>query len=70
LDPYEIEHGRFKLTPPCDKLIDKAKRKPVKEYLSVQDRFRHLKEDDVERIQKWVDESWKQHIKLASDAEV
>ncbi|MEM3549994.1 MAG: pyruvate synthase subunit PorB [Candidatus Bathyarchaeia archaeon] len=67
---FEIEHGSFKLSSPCDKLIDKAKRKPVKEYLAVQGRFRHLREDDVERIQKWVDENWKYYLKLALDAEV
>ncbi|MGB9740454.1 MAG: pyruvate synthase subunit PorB [Candidatus Bathyarchaeia archaeon] len=64
---FEIEYGRFKLNPPSDRLLDKSKRKPVKEYLSLQGRFRNLKEDDVERIQKWVDEDWEHYRKLASD---
>lgn len=65
---FEIEHGKFKLNPPSDRLLDKAKRKPVKEYLSVQGRFRNLTEEDIERIQRWVDEDWEQYRKLASNS--
>jgi pyruvate ferredoxin oxidoreductase beta subunit len=65
---FEIEYGQFKLNPPSDRLIDKAKRKPVKEYLTSQGRFRNLTDKDVERIQKWVDEDWEQHRKLASNS--
>jgi pyruvate ferredoxin oxidoreductase beta subunit len=63
---YEIENGRFKLNPPSDRLTDKSKRKPVKEYLSMQERFRHLTEDEVKKIQKWVDEDWEYYKALAS----
>lgn len=63
---YEIENGRFKLNPPSDRLIDKSKRKPVKEYLSMQERFRHLTETDIEKIQKWVDEDWERYRTLVS----
>jgi pyruvate ferredoxin oxidoreductase beta subunit len=64
---YEIEYGKFRLNPPSDRLIDKSKRKPVKEYLAMQDRFRHLTEADVEKIQQWVDEDWEYYRKLASN---
>ncbi len=63
---YEIENGKFRLNFPSDRLVDKAKRKPVKEYLSMQERFRHLTEADVEKIQMWVDEDWEYYRKLAS----
>lgn len=63
---YEIENGRFKLNSPSDRLVDKAKRKPVKEYLVSQERFRGLSEADGEKIQKWLDEDWEQYKKLAS----
>lgn len=62
---FEIEYGKFKLNSPSDRLIDKAKRKPVKEYLSLQGRFRKLTEDDIEKIQRWVDEDWERYRKLA-----
>jgi pyruvate ferredoxin oxidoreductase beta subunit len=64
---YEIEYGRFRLNSPSDRLVDKPKRKPVKEYLAVQDRFRHLTEADIEKIQMWVDEDWEYYRKLASN---
>jgi len=63
---FEIENGRFKLNPPSDRLVDKTKRKPVKEYLSVQERFRHLTDVDIEKIQKWVDEDWEFYRTLSS----
>jgi pyruvate ferredoxin oxidoreductase beta subunit len=63
---FEIEHGKFKLNPPSDQLIEKAKRKPVKEYLTLQGRFRTLTEDDIEKTQKWIDEDWERYRKLAS----
>ncbi|MEM3090154.1 MAG: thiamine pyrophosphate-dependent enzyme, partial [Candidatus Bathyarchaeia archaeon] len=64
---YEIENGDFRLNSPSDRLIDKSKRKPVKEYLAMQDRFRHLTEADIEKIQRWVDEDWEYYRKLASN---
>jgi pyruvate ferredoxin oxidoreductase beta subunit len=64
---FEIENGKFKLNSPSDKLIDRTKRKPVREYLALQDRFRKLTEVDIEKIQKWVDEDWERYRKLASN---
>lgn len=34
-------------------------RKPVAEYLKLQGRFKHLSDEDIDRIQKMVDEWWK-----------
>lgn len=60
----EIENGKFKLNPPSDRLVDKARRKPVREYLVLQDRFRTLKGDDTEKIQSWIDEDWERYRRL------
>jgi len=65
---FEIEYGKFKLNPPSSQLIDKAKRKPVNAYLTSQGRFRKLTEDDIKKIQKWVDEDWERYHKLASNS--
>jgi len=65
---YEIENGKFKLNPPSDRLVDKSKRKPVKEYFAGQGRFRNLTEDDVVRIENWVDEDWNEYRKRAECA--
>ncbi|MEM3731480.1 MAG: pyruvate synthase subunit PorB [Candidatus Bathyarchaeia archaeon] len=64
---YEIENGKFKLNPPSNGLVDKAKRKPIKEYLALQGRFRNLTESDIEKIQKFIDEDWELYRKLASN---
>ena len=47
---YEIEFGQFKVTTRVHK------RKPVREYLMLQGRFRHLTDKEIEEIQKIVDE--------------
>ena len=65
---YEIENGKFKLSSPSDRLVDKSKRKPIKEYFASQGRFRGLKDEDVEKIQKWVDEDWEQYRNLMSNS--
>ncbi len=50
---FEIENGKLKITykPP--------KRKPLKEYIKRQKRFRHLTDEDIEILQKYVDERCK-----------
>jgi len=55
---YEIERGVFRLTGPSANLLDKSRRKPVAEYLKLQGRFAHLTPQDVEEIQRIVDEYW------------
>jgi pyruvate ferredoxin oxidoreductase beta subunit len=65
---YEIENGKFKLNSPSDRLVDKTKRKPIKEYFALQGRFRNLTEEDIERIQMWADEDWELYRKLASSS--
>ena len=46
---YEIENGEFSIT------FTPEERKPVKEYLAPQKRFKHLEEEQIEKIQKYVD---------------
>jgi len=62
---FEIENGKFRLNPPSDRLVDKTKRKSIKEYFALQGRFRALTEEDIEKIQKWIDEDWEQYYRLA-----
>ncbi len=46
---YEVENGIYKFT------YDLAKLDPVKDYLKLQGRFRHLSDDDISEIQNRVD---------------
>lgn len=52
---YEIENG----DPLTLRITVRPPRKPVKEYLKLQGRFQHLREEEIERIQKLVDENCK-----------
>jgi len=50
---YEVVNGEFKLT------YKPQVRKPIKEYLSAQKRFKHLQDKEVETIQEYVDQQCK-----------
>ncbi|MCD6414704.1 MAG: pyruvate synthase subunit beta [Candidatus Diapherotrites archaeon] len=56
---YEVENGNFKLTM-------KPNRKPVKEYLTGQKRFKQLKDEQISEIQEHIDRTWKELEKLES----
>jgi pyruvate ferredoxin oxidoreductase beta subunit len=43
---YEVEQGKYRLS------IDFPKLKPIKEYIKLQGRFRHLTDEMIEEIQK------------------
>jgi pyruvate ferredoxin oxidoreductase beta subunit len=49
---YEFRGGKFSLSMAPEGL------KPVTDYLSQQKRFRHLPENEVQKIQKWVSDDW------------
>ncbi len=48
---YEIEDGVLKFS----QRIEKKNAKPVKEYLQTQGRFKHLTEEEVQKVQAYVD---------------
>jgi pyruvate ferredoxin oxidoreductase beta subunit len=51
---YEIVNGQFEIT------YRPEERRPVREYLAPQKRFRHLDEELVEKIQNYVDAECKE----------
>jgi len=55
---FEVENGVFKLSPPSKPLLDKSKRKPLKEYLRAQGRFRTMSDEEIEAEQRRLDEWW------------
>ena len=55
---FEVIDGRYVLT------RDITKPKPVADYLKSQRRFAHLKDEDIEFIQKRVDEEWERLLNL------
>ena len=58
---YEIDHGEFRVTTRV------PKRKPVREYLKLQGRFRHLTDKEIEEIQKFVDKEVERINKLVGE---
>jgi pyruvate ferredoxin oxidoreductase beta subunit len=63
---YEVENGVFKLNPPSNTLIDKNRRKPIRNYIKMQGRFSHLTDKDIDELQRYVDEQWETYLKLLS----
>ncbi len=60
---FEIEDGKLTINQKPDKKAN------VSEYLKEQGRFKHLKDKEIEKIQKQVDEKWK-HLKNLEKSEV
>ncbi len=56
---YEVEDGvRY--------TINRKGDRPVKDYMSIQGRFKHLVEEDYEEIQRMVDEDWELLLRKAN----
>ncbi|MEZ4549264.1 MAG: hypothetical protein R2860_03935 [Desulfobacterales bacterium] len=56
-DLYEIENGAFRLTGASEKLLGKD-RKPVADYFKTQNRFKALSDEQIQTIQREIDEKW------------
>jgi pyruvate ferredoxin oxidoreductase beta subunit len=58
---YEVENGQYKMS------IDLPKLKPVKDYLKIQGRFRHLSDDIIEQIQERVELEYQKLLEKAKN---
>lgn len=56
---YEVENGRYKLN------ISPPRLTPIKEYLQLQGRFRHLSEDTINKIEDRVHREYAKLVELA-----
>ena len=56
---YEVERGRYRLS------VDFPKLRPIKEYIKLQGRFRHLTDAMIEEIEKRVHQEYNQLKKRA-----
>lgn len=63
---FEAEEGRVNISPPSKPYIDRSRRKPIKEYLAMQGRFRNVTEDIVKELEKQVEDNWSILLKLAT----
>jgi len=64
-DLYEIEYGKFRLTAASEKLLEKRKLIPVKEYFRSQSRFMTLTDAQIAIIQVEIDAKWNRFFQSA-----
>ena len=62
-DLYDIVNGEFKLTAASEKLVEKRKLVPVREYFRSQSRFKILTDEQIAAIQSQIDEKWAKYYK-------
>ncbi len=60
---FEIENGKFRFTGQSRKLAEKGKRQPLTSYIDKQDRFRKISAEQLKRLQKNIDNKWKEYLK-------
>jgi len=68
---YEVEEGVFRLTGRSRSMAQKGKKKPVDQYLELQERFKHVTPEQKEHLQAWVDGRWERFVQrhqLSNDA--
>jgi pyruvate ferredoxin oxidoreductase beta subunit len=56
-------NGEFKLTAASEKLVEKRKLIPVREYFRAQSRFKILTDAQIEDIQKQINTKWERYYK-------
>ncbi len=61
---FEIENGRFHLTGPSASLISKEKRKPIENFLKIQERYKLMTDEDIRVFKNWIDDSWKKYAEM------
>jgi pyruvate/2-oxoacid:ferredoxin oxidoreductase beta subunit/intein/homing endonuclease len=57
---YEVENGKYTIS-------RKPRKKPLKEYIEIQGRFKHLPDDIIELLQSRVDQAWEKLLKKEED---
>jgi len=58
---YEVENGQYKMS------LDLPKLRPLKDYLKLQGRFRHLSDDIISTIQERVEKEYQKLVEKAKD---
>ena len=56
---YEIEDGTFRLTSASESIARKGNLRPLREYLMEQGRFSNITQEQIDKLQDWVNARWK-----------
>ena len=62
---FEAINGKVTISPFSRPYMDKGRRKPVTEYLKIQERFKGMKPRDVEIIEEIINDAWQTLLKFA-----
>ena len=62
---YEIEDGVFRLTSASESIAKRGNLKPLREYLMEQGRFKNITEEQINKLQAWVNTRWKRYLDRA-----
>jgi len=63
---YEIDHGVFRITSASESLARKGNLKPVREFIAEQGRFKNITEEQLNELQKRVNDRWQLCLKRAT----
>jgi pyruvate/2-oxoacid:ferredoxin oxidoreductase beta subunit len=55
---YEVEDGLFRLTSASESIARRDKIRPLREYLLEQGRFKNITEEQLDKLQAWVNARW------------
>ena len=59
---YEVSEGVFRLNGRSLKIATTGRKKPVAQYVKLQERFKHLSPEQVDHLQIWVDRRWERFL--------
>ncbi len=62
---FEAVNGKVSISPFSRPYMDRKRRKPLKEYLKLQERFRTVRDEDIEKLEEMIDDAWKTLMKFA-----
>jgi len=61
---FEATNGKVTISPFSRPYQNKERRKPVTEYLKLQERFRGIRPEDIKVIEKMIDDAWETLLKF------
>lgn len=59
---FEVENSVFRLTGRSRRMARGGQRKPVSQYLKLQERFKHITPEQGEHLQTWIDNRWERFL--------
>ncbi|MCD6084367.1 MAG: 3-methyl-2-oxobutanoate dehydrogenase subunit beta [Desulfurococcales archaeon] len=55
---FEAVNGKVKISPPSLPYRDRSRRKPIRDYIKIQGRFRTLTDEELKKLESMVDDVW------------